>query len=96
MKDLIHEYEVSLAAEGMLDYSGIVPVETDVPALPMLILSPCPATIVVLDKNLVDLRAAVLPLVQYDMFSWREDKFFANLGKKTRHAYTRTNPPAII
>jgi hypothetical protein len=56
MKLLIHEYEVSLAAKGMLDClgfpspsgsSGIVPVETALPALPMLIPSPRPATIVV-------------------------------------------------
>ena len=69
---------------------GIVSVETALPALPMLTPSLRPATIVALDMNMVDLRAAVLPLVQYDMFSRREDKFFARLEKKPRHAYTQT------
>ena len=86
----------------MLDWLGfpspsgsptIDPVGTPLPALPMLIASPSPATIVVPDMNMADLLAAVLPLVQYDMFSWREDKFLAQLGKRPRYAYTRTNPP---
>ena len=93
MKHLIHEYEVSLAAEGSLDCFGIVPVETALPALTMHAPSPRPANIVVSDRKMGDLRAAILPLVQYDMFSWREDKFFGSLGGKPILAYTRTNPP---
>ena len=85
MKDLM--YEVSLAAEGMLDCSRIVPVEMALPTLPMLAPSPRPATIVVSDRNMVDHLTVVLPFVQYDMFSLREDNFFAMLGKKPRHAY---------
>ena len=93
MKELIHEYEVSLATDEMMDCldfpspSGspaIVPVEMALPTLPMLIPSPGSP-----DMNMVlDLHAIFLLLVQYDMFSWREDKFFARLGEKPRHAYT--------
>ena len=40
-----------------------------------------------------DLIAAVLPLVQYDMFSWREDKFFANV--ENTHICKQPNQPPL-
>ena len=38
------------------------------------------------------LLAAVLPLAQYDMFSWREDSFYARLGESCTYAHTGTTP----
>ena len=97
MKNLLHEQEISLGMEEKMDFLGfpsplgsptIDPFGTPLNALRMLIASPSPTAIVVSNTNMVDLFAAVVPLVQYDMFSWREDNFFAQLGKGPTYAHT--------
>ena len=102
MKDLLHEQEISLGMEGKMDLLGfpspsgsptIDPFGTPLPTLRMLIASPSPATNVVPNTSMADLLAAILPLVQYDMFSWREDKFLAQLGNGPAYGHTRISPP---
>ena len=102
MKDLMHEHEISLGVEGTIGFLGLASSSVS-PALdpfgnpllvqPMLIPPPSSATIVALTSKMEDLIAAVLPLVQYDMFSWREDSFFANRGNIPRYSSSRTRPP---
>jgi hypothetical protein len=102
MKDLMQEYEDSLGEEGIFDIlggpsalgpQGIEPVGTPLPAPPMLTTCPSPVSIVLPDLNMTDLLAAILPLVQYDMFSWREDTFPSKLGKRPRSGCTGISPP---
>ena len=98
MKDLMHEHEISLGVEGTIDFLALAS-SSESPVLdsfgtpllvqPMLIPHPSSATIVAPTSAMEDLLAAVLPLVQYDMFSWRKDKFFA----KPIYASSRTNTP---
>ena len=102
MKDLLHEQEISLGMEGNMDFLGlgspsgcsaIDPLGAPLPARPVLIPPPPLGSRVVPNTNMSLLLAAVLPLAQYDMFSWREDTFFPRLGKNATYAHTGTTPP---
>ena len=95
MKDLMHEHEIFSGVEEMMDFLGLAS-SSESPAIdlfgtpllaqPMLIPPPSPTTIVALNSKLEDLLADVLSLVQYDMFSWREDNFFAKREQRPRYA----------
>lgn len=95
MKELIHEYEASLVVEEMMDCLGYLfslgSRRMDL-AQPLLIPTPCHRRINDVDKNMTKLSVVILPLLQYDMFSWKAQNLDAKMGKISKLAYTHITP----
>ena len=96
MKDLLHEYEASLTVDEMVDSLGYpfsLGSRMMDPAQPLLYPTPCGTNIQSADMNMAELRAALLPLLQYDEFSWRGQIAETKMGDPPKLAEPNTNPP---